>query len=85
MPLPPEVAEREKERFLKRVAQLRASSEEQERLLSASAPFDWNDWLQDAKPATSEELAEMEEFLQEREEERRRSLAAEEAPLSEGG
>ena len=77
MPVPAEEARQVKERFLQRVARLRATPEERARILAAGTPFDYDSWLQESGPAVPEELAEMEEILREREEERQRSLSGE--------
>ena len=78
--------ERTEETFEQKLAGLRATPEERARILASSPPFDYDAWVREAGPATSEELAEMEEFLRQREEERRKSLASEEEQLaSEGG
>jgi hypothetical protein len=53
---------------------LQYTPEERERLFPAAPPFQIAEWLQSMPPATPEELAEMEEFLQEREAEREASL-----------
>jgi hypothetical protein len=82
--VPAEEAKQVKERFLQRVARLRATPEERARLLAASMPFDYDAWLREAGPAVPEELADMEEILREREEERRRSLAGEEGAVTPG-
>jgi hypothetical protein len=55
-------------------AHLRATPEETARILAAAAPFDVTLWQKDAKPPTTEELVDLEEFLQEREEMRLSSL-----------
>jgi hypothetical protein len=78
MTVPADVPKKEKERFLERVARLRATPEERARILAAGTPFDYDAWLEEAGPAVPEELAEMEELLREREEERRGSLTGEE-------
>jgi len=67
----PEAVRQEQERFVQRVARLRASSAERARILAAGTPFDYDDWLREAGPAVPEELVEMEELLREREAERR--------------
>jgi len=73
-----EQIEQERERFKQKIARLRASPAERARILAAGTPFDYEAWVREAGPAAPEELAEMEEFLREREEERQRSLAFEE-------
>ena len=78
MAIPADVARQEKERFLQRVARLRATPEERARLLAGAAPFDYEAWAEEAGPAVPEELVEMEELLQEREADRQRNLAGEE-------
>jgi hypothetical protein len=70
--------ERREETFEQKLARLRATPEERGRILASSPPFDYEAWVREAGPAMPEEIAEMEEFLREREEERRRSLAREE-------
>jgi hypothetical protein len=82
---PRELTEPERERFEKKIARLRATPEERTRLLAAHTPFDYDTWLQEAGPPVPEELAEMEEILREREEERRRSLAFAEERLASAG
>ena len=77
MSVPSEVAERERERFKRSIERLRASPEEVARNVAESPSFDYDAWLREAGPAVPEELAEMEEFLQERDAERRTSIAAE--------
>jgi hypothetical protein len=64
--------------FEQKLARLRATPAERASILESSPPFDYEVWVREAGPATPEELAEMEEFLGEREEERRQSLAGEE-------
>jgi hypothetical protein len=54
-------------------AHLRATPEERARLVAAM-PFDSDLWQRNAVPPTNEELADLEDFLQEREEMRRHSL-----------
>jgi hypothetical protein len=71
--------ERDDEAFEQKLARLRATPEERAQLLASSAPFDYEAWIQEAGPATPEELAEMEEFLRGREVERQESLAQDEA------
>lgn len=78
MALPAEEARRVEERFLQRVAHLRATPEERARLLAKGTSFDYEAWLREAGPATPEELAEMEGILRERENVRRASLVCEE-------
>ena len=78
MPISQEEIQKIEERFLKRIAELRATPEERERILSAGQPFDYWEWVREAGPAKPEELAEMEEFLRKREREREWSLALEE-------
>jgi hypothetical protein len=63
-------------------AHLRATPEERARILSALPPFECEAWFREAGPPTPEELAELEEFLRERAEERQRSLACEEQWLA---
>ena len=67
--------EREDQEFLQKIAHLRATPEEVERLFAGAVPFDFDAWIVESDPPTSEELAEMEEFLREREEDRPRGLA----------
>jgi hypothetical protein len=54
--------------------------EERERRFRRTGPFRLAEWEQEAGPPTAEELAEMEEFLREREAEREASLAREAGP-----
>ncbi len=82
MAVPADEAEQVKERFLQRVARLRATPEERARLLGASAPFSYEAWLEEVGPAVPEELAEMEDRLREREEERQRSVGGEEGAVN---
>lgn len=74
--------ERREETFEQKLARLWAITEERARLLASAPPFDYDAWMREAGPATPQELAEMEEFLREREEERLRSLAGEEERLT---
>jgi hypothetical protein len=53
------------------LAHLRAAPEERARILAAAAPFDAEAWQREAVQPTPEELADLEEFLREREEMRR--------------
>jgi hypothetical protein len=87
MAIPIEQTERTStpETFEQKLARLRATPGERARILASSAPFDYDAWAREAGPATPEELAEMEEFLQQREEERLESLASEEEQLASGG
>jgi hypothetical protein len=55
-------------------AHLRATPQERARILLAVLPFDVESWRRDAVPPTPEELADLEDFLREREEMRRYSL-----------
>lgn len=55
----------------------RRSPEEVARMAEGRPPFDYDEWVRTAPPATPEELAETEEFLCERELERQASIAAE--------
>lgn len=71
------VAERETEGLAREIRGLRKSPEEVRALLAGTAPFDPEEWRNEAPPATAEELEEMQAFLLEREQERERSLAAE--------
>jgi hypothetical protein len=82
MAVPAERTERSEKTFEQKLARLRATPEERARLVAAGRPFDYEEWVREAGPATPEELAEMEEFLHEREEERQRSLASEEEQLA---
>jgi hypothetical protein len=67
-----EPTKQEQERFERKIARLRATQEERARILAAGPPFDYEAWVREAGPAKAEELAEMEEFLREREAERQR-------------
>lgn len=67
------------ETFEQQLACLQATPEERARILASGLPFDYEAWLLEAGPATTEELAEMEECLRGREAERQRGLAREEA------
>ena len=71
-------SERRNKTFEQKVARLRVSPEERAGILASKPPFDYDAWMQQAGPPTPEELAEMEELLREREEERVRSLARQE-------
>jgi uncharacterized short protein YbdD (DUF466 family) len=77
---PTELTQQELDRFEKKIARLRATPEERARIL-AGPPFDYEAWVREAGPAKPEDLADMEEFLRECDEERRRSLACEEERL----
>jgi hypothetical protein len=63
--------------FEAKLAALRATPAERARVLASAAPFDYEAWAGEVGPTTVEELTEMEEFLCEREAERRRSLVLE--------
>ena len=84
MAIPTELTERERKEktFKQKLARLRANPDERARILASAPIFDYEAWVREAGPATPEELAEMEEFLREREEERRQSLAREEERLA---
>lgn len=58
------------ETFEQKIAHLRATPEERAWIAASKPPFDFDAWMQEAGPASLEELAELEEFLREREEER---------------
>lgn len=62
-------------------AHLRATAEERMRILSALTPFDCEAWRRGVPPATPEDLAAVEAFLQMREEDRRQSLDRDEERL----
>jgi hypothetical protein len=66
-------------------AHLRATPQERARILAAVRPFDMEAWLRDAVPPTPEELADLEDFLREREEMRQYSLERERERLAELG
>jgi hypothetical protein len=87
MARPVELTEREggDETFEQKLARLRASAEERTRIVASMPPFDYEAWVQEAGPATLEELAEMEELLRAREVERQESLAHEEARSQRSG
>lgn len=68
----------EQRRFKEKIASLRATPEERARIMAARPPFDYDAWLREAAPPSPEVLEEMDELLQERREERMRSLAIEE-------
>ncbi|HET6382761.1 MAG TPA: hypothetical protein VFJ58_05160 [Armatimonadota bacterium] len=57
-----------------RLRQLQYTPEERARILCGAEPFDLAKWKAEAPPASEEELAEMEEFLKDREREREISL-----------
>jgi hypothetical protein len=75
--LPASEVERIRQRFIERVARLRATPQEVARIAATGRAFDYEAWVAEAGPADAEELAEMEELLRERDEERRRSIADE--------
>jgi hypothetical protein len=66
--------ERGEKIFEQKLARLRATSAERAQVLASASPFDYEAWVREAGPATREELAEMEEFLREREAERQQSV-----------
>jgi hypothetical protein len=66
-------------------AHLRATPEERARILASAVPFDISLWQKDAIPPTDKELADLEAFLQEREEMRRYSLERARERLAEPG
>lgn len=49
---------------------LRATPEERARVMASAPPFDAEAWLRDAVPPSVEELADLDDWLKEREEER---------------
>jgi hypothetical protein len=51
-------------------AAFRAPREKRAALLASARPFDVDEWRQGSVPATAEELADLEDFLSEREAER---------------
>ena len=77
IPTEPPEREREEQSFEEKIAHLRATPEQIARLVGDTPPFDFDAWMREAGPPTPEELAEMEEFLREREADRQRSLACE--------
>jgi hypothetical protein len=77
-----DLVEREGERLERLLARPRATPEERARIVASVPPFDYDAWAREAGPPTPDELAEMEELLQEREEERQRSLECEEHRLA---
>jgi hypothetical protein len=85
MAMPAELAKQEQEDFEEKLARLQASPEERARILAVGRPFDAEAWLRHAVPATAEELAELEEFLREREQMRRYDLQRQEELLAELG
>jgi hypothetical protein len=76
MPVDRTERERGEETFEQKLARLRATPEERARVLASAPRFDFESWLRTAGPATPEELAEMEECLRAREEERQRTASA---------
>ncbi len=79
---PTELSQQEQERFERKIARLRATPEEKARLLAAGRLFDYEAWVREAGPPKPGELAEMDELLQERADERRRNLAFEEEKIA---
>jgi hypothetical protein len=75
MSIAPDERKRLTERFLRRISELRLPPEQVAERLAAVPPFDYEAWAAEMGPASAEELAEMEEFLAERE--RERALPAE--------
>lgn len=75
MPISQEEIQEIEERFLNRIAALRATPEEREKTFARVQPFDYREWLTATGPAKPEELAEMEEFLRRREDEREQYYA----------
>jgi hypothetical protein len=63
--------------FEKEIKNLQLTAEERRRLYGPLKPFDADAWMAAGPPATPEEIAEMEELLQLREDERQASLARE--------
>jgi hypothetical protein len=59
------------------LAHLVATPEERATFLAGLAPFDTEAWMRTVTPPTPEELVDLEDFLQEREDLRRQSLARE--------
>ena len=74
--------EQRQETFEQIIGRLRATPEERAWILASKPPFDFEAWAREAGPASPEELAEMEEFLREREEERQHSGQRLEAKLA---
>jgi hypothetical protein len=68
------MTEQERERFERKIARLRAAPEYIARLVADTPPFDFDAWMAEAGPSTPDELAEMEGFLREREQERLQGL-----------
>lgn len=77
MPESSQAETEERERFLRRLVRLKASPEEVAQRSRLGRPFDYEAWLAEAGPASAAELAEQKTFLEEREDERLRSLEAE--------
>lgn len=67
----------ELEEFKAKIRRLQRSPEEVARLAVGVRPFSYAEWQRVAPPATPEELADWEEFLQSRNAERERWLAME--------
>ena len=63
--------------FEAEVRRLQRLCRENRPIPSVAKPFDVDEWLATTPPATEQELAEMEEFLRERNEEREAELARE--------
>jgi hypothetical protein len=63
--------------YVREIRKLQLTPEERRRLYGPLKPFDADAWMAAGPPATPEELAETEELLQLREEERQASLARE--------
>jgi hypothetical protein len=76
-----EVAAKEERPF----AHLRATPEERARVLAMAPAFDAEAWRRNTVPPTPEELADLEEFLREREEMRQQSLTYIEKRIAELG
>jgi hypothetical protein len=66
-------------------AHLRATPEELARLLAAAQPFDVESWQRGKVPPTPEELADLDEFLREREDMRQLDLKRQNERLAELG
>ena len=69
--------------LIEELRRLQKTPEEVARLLANAPRFDYEQWCRESPPATPEELADMEAFLQERETERQRSIEQEMGTLAE--
>ena len=77
MPLSDDERKAMEERFLQRIQRLKATPEELAQRFANARVFNYDEWVRHSRPATPEELEDMEEFLRELYEERSATLRSE--------